>query len=194
MQWCNNIKKYFLKNAAFYICKMVVKYGSYSFDNDRRVFLIVEFSTEKSQASSRSRVKLASALRNRRQIALMHSVDKRDLTQQDGWRSQDDRMTEEMLGEIVDFRSCATFFRHLPSWIFQPSCCIKLAKLITVVCGGSCFHSLSENRHSSVFSLDRGEDNSRLNFLATTTIQTWLIYKECTPGASTSSVRMRLHA
>lgn len=57
---------------------MVVKYGSYSFDNDRRVFLIVEFSTEKSQASSRSRVKLASALRNRRQIALMHTVDKKD--------------------------------------------------------------------------------------------------------------------
>lgn len=83
---------------------MVVKYGSYSFDNDRRVFLIVEFSTEKSQASSRSRVKLASALRNRRQIALMHTA----------------------------------VLLH------------KVAKLITVVCGGSCFHSLSGNRHSSV--------------------------------------------
>ena len=94
---------------------MVVKYGSYSFDNDRRVFLIVEFSTEKSQASSRSRVKLASALRNRRQIALMHTVDKRDLTQRDGWKNQDDRMTKKMLREIVHFRSCVTFFRHLPS-------------------------------------------------------------------------------
>lgn len=82
---------------------MVVKYGSYSFDNDRRVFLIVEFSTEKSQASSRSRVKLASALRNRRQIALMHTVDKRDLTRQDGWRNQDGRMAKKMLREIVHF-------------------------------------------------------------------------------------------
>lgn len=89
---------------------MVVKYGSYSFDNDRRVFLIVEFSTEKSQASSRSRVKLASALRNRRQIALMHTVDKRDLTQQDGWKND-----EKNVARDCAFRSCVTFFRHLPS-------------------------------------------------------------------------------
>ena len=44
----------------FHICKIVVKYGSYSFDNDSSVFLIVQFSAEKSQALSPSRVKLAS--------------------------------------------------------------------------------------------------------------------------------------
>ena len=44
----------------FHICKIVVKYGSYSFDNDSSVFLIVQFSTEKSQALSPSSVKLAS--------------------------------------------------------------------------------------------------------------------------------------
>ena len=64
--------------------------------NDRRVFLIVQFSTEKSQVSSWSRVKLASALRNRRQIEVMHTVDERELTQlQDGWKNQDGRMTKK---------------------------------------------------------------------------------------------------
>ena len=91
------MNKVLLTNAAFYLCKMVVKY---SFYNDLRVFLIVQFNTEKSQASSLSRVKLAAALRNRRQIAVMHTVDKRELTQQDGWKSQDGRMTKKCCARL----------------------------------------------------------------------------------------------
>ena len=42
----------------FHICKIVVKYGSYSFDNDSSVFLIVQISTENFQALSLPRVKI----------------------------------------------------------------------------------------------------------------------------------------
>ena len=38
----------------------------------------------------------SSALRNRRQIEVMHTVDERELTQlQDGWKNQDGRMTKK---------------------------------------------------------------------------------------------------
>ena len=48
----------------------------------------------------------------------------RDLRQQDGWKTQDGRMTKKCRTRPEMHCLVRHFFVILPSWVFQPSCCV----------------------------------------------------------------------
>ena len=49
----------------------------------------------------------------------------RDLTQKDGWKTQDGRMTKKCRARPGMHSLALHFFVILPSCVFQPSCCVK---------------------------------------------------------------------
>ena len=49
----------------------------------------------------------------------------RDLTQQDGWRTQAGRMTKNCRARLCIPGLALEFFVILSSWAFQPSCCLR---------------------------------------------------------------------
>ena len=49
----------------------------------------------------------------------------RELTQQDGWNTQDGTMTKRCRIRLGMYSLAPHFFVILPSWVFQPSCCVE---------------------------------------------------------------------
>ena len=59
----------------------------------------------------------------------------RELTHQDGWKTQDGRMTKKYGARLCIPTLTRHFFVIMPSWVFQPSCCVS--SLITPVVQGN---------------------------------------------------------
>ena len=49
----------------------------------------------------------------------------RELTQQDGYNTQDGRMTKKCDARLCIPKLTPYFCVILPSWVFQPSCCVS---------------------------------------------------------------------
>ena len=49
----------------------------------------------------------------------------RELTQQNGWKTQDGRMTKKCGARLCIPGLTRHVFVILPSWVFQPSCCVS---------------------------------------------------------------------
>ena len=57
--------------------------------------------------------------------SLLKSCYNRELTQQDGWKTQDGRMTKKCRVRLGMHGLAPQFFVILLSWVFQPSCCVS---------------------------------------------------------------------
>ena len=55
--------------------------------------------------------------------------DIRELTQQDSWRTKDDRMTKKCGARLCMPNFMRHFFVILLSWVFQPSCWVSISSL-----------------------------------------------------------------
>ena len=55
----------------------------------------------------------------------LSSRSNRDLTQQQSWKTQDGRMTKKCRARPEMHSLVQHFFVILPSWVFQPSCCLR---------------------------------------------------------------------
>ena len=62
---------------------------------------------------------------NKRHMDVGSVDNSRDLTQQDGWKTQDDRMTKKCCASPGMHSLARHFFVILPSWVFQPSFCVR---------------------------------------------------------------------
>ena len=54
-----------------------------------------------------------------------NKFNNRELTQQDGWKTQDCRLTKKCGARLCIPNLTRHLFVILPSWVFQPSCCVS---------------------------------------------------------------------
>ena len=62
--------------------------------------------------------------------SMLSSAQKRDLTQQDGWKAEDGRITKKCHARPGMHNVAQHFFVILPSWVFQSFCCVRSLKSV----------------------------------------------------------------